>query len=70
MKTCPKCGSGDFLASQPCRGTITAVVEVDENNKALFIRNPTPDGMADTSGLDFDNPEPPYTCFKCGYVME
>ena len=70
MKTCPKCGSTEFLAEQPCRGHVTAVVEVDENDKSLFLRNPTEDNMADISGLDFDNPEPPYECFKCGYILE
>jgi hypothetical protein len=69
MKICPKCGCGEFLANQSCRGTITAIVDVDENGKSFFLRNPTKDGFADTSGLDFDNPEPPYTCFKCGFEL-
>ncbi len=63
MLRCMRCGNIDtFLASQSCRGTVT--VKVDR--KGSFVTNLGPDGCLDTDGLDFDDPEGPYACERCG----
>ena len=56
---CDKCGGTEFFAYQACRGTITVIV--DENNN--WLRNLHDDFEADS--LDFDNPTGPYDCVNC-----
>ena len=63
---CPNCGNFEFYAEQSISGTVAVIVDSDGN----FIRNPTPDGEMDTSGLDCDDPHGPFTCTKCDTEVE
>jgi ribosomal protein S27AE len=67
-KQCPKCGHNKFLANQACRGTTTVVVAVYDSGPS-FIKNNTPDGNLDPNDLDFDDPEGPFECAKCGAIL-
>ena len=62
---CPKCGSEVFYGNQAIRGTITVVCKIVDG-KGIFVRNPSPDGSMDTSGLTGGDPEGPFMCIKCG----
>ena len=70
MRACPHCEGQEFYASQRCRGSLTVIVAVKEQGGTVFQRNPTEDGSPDTSELEFDNPEGPFTCITCGHELE
>ena len=62
MIECPECGNTkEFLAKQQVTGTIDVIV----NSGGEFNRNPTIGDHIDPDGLNFSNPEGPYTCYKC-----
>ena len=59
---CAKCGNTDkFFGNQAVRGTIGVIVD----GKGDFLENIGKDGSIEADGLDFDNPEGPFACFKC-----
>ena len=65
-----QCGSREFIGRQAVRGTLTVIVAVGERGRATFLRNPTKDGLIDSSELDCDDPEGPFACAKCGARLE
>jgi hypothetical protein len=58
---CNACGNTEkFIGQQACRGTVA--VEVDGSGR--FVDNPG--GVLESNGMDFDDPEGPWTCGVCG----
>ncbi len=66
---CPKCGCEEFEAIQAVRGGVPVIARLDHQGNAFFVRNPTDDGLMDTSGLDCDSPVGPFICVKCGHEL-
>ena len=66
---CPKCGGVEFYASQSCRGNIAVMAYINPDGTTMFLRNTCDDDSILTDGLDFDDPEGPFTCAKCEYEM-
>jgi hypothetical protein len=69
LRKCPKCGCEEFHASQAVRGGVPVIARVDQQGNTSFVRNPTDDGLMDTSGLDCDAPAGPFVCVKCGQKL-
>ena len=67
---CPKCGCKEFQAQQACRGTLTVITTLDEKGAAYFSRNCGPKDTINLDELDFDDPEGPFVCVKCGRTLE
>ena len=64
---CPNCGHTEFYAAQVVRGSVAVIVDANGD----YLRNAlADDDHIETSGLDFDAPEGPYECTKCGAVAE
>lgn len=60
---CPNCKDvREFFGRQSCRGTISVRV----NDSGRFVGNDTECGCPNTEGLDFDDPEGPFACVRCG----
>lgn len=70
MMKCKKCGCEEFYAGQACRGTVTVIATVNEGGTANFSRNPGKKGEFPSNELDFDDPEGPFECVKCGAKLE
>ena len=68
MMKCSKCGCEEFYAAQACRGTVTVIACVDSGGTANFVRNPK--DVFPSDELDFDDPEGPFECVKCGTKLE
>jgi predicted RNA-binding Zn-ribbon protein involved in translation (DUF1610 family) len=68
QKTCPRCGSTEFHATQVCHGTVPVIVTLEPSGP-VYWRNATPDGTFDASDLTFDNPAGPFKCVMCGTVI-
>lgn len=66
---CPNCGNCVFIARQQVRGTVDVYVTLDTDHRPTFLDNATKSGEMDTSGLDCDNPEPPFCCRMCGEIV-
>lgn len=68
---CPKCGGTEFLATQHVSGSVDVIATIDVGSRqGTFLRNPTEDGLMDTTDLECKEPEGPFTCANkdCGYV--
>ena len=69
-RKCPKCGCKEFIGSQSVRGSLSVVVAINKDGLTTFLRNPTEDGLMDSSELDFDHPEGPFICLICKEELE
>lgn len=63
---CKHCGNKEFYASQSCSGSVDVIVD----GLGEFMRNTGAgeenDGRWTPDGLNFDSPEGPFECVRCG----